>query len=113
MIQASSWNDWHLIECVPASCLLKPRTLQAFEVLQLYLELLSIRMALIDKARDLPPDMVEAISSLIYASQRTSELQVSSQEAFPLWPWRHPLWATRFMCSVEHFHAPEAHAGRF
>ncbi|KAK9836864.1 hypothetical protein WJX74_009825 [Apatococcus lobatus] len=49
--------------------------LQAFEILQLYLELLSIRMALIDKTRDLPPDMVEAISSLIYASQRTSELQ--------------------------------------
>ena len=49
---------------------------QAFEILQLYLELLSIRMALIDKTRDIPPDMVEAISSLIYASQRTSELQV-------------------------------------
>ncbi len=51
--------------------------MQAFEILQLYLELLSIRMALIDKTRDIPPDMIEAISSLIYASQRTSELQAS------------------------------------
>lgn len=57
--------------------MLMPGMVQAFEILQLYLELLSIRMALIDKTRDLPPDMVEAISSLIYASQRTSELQVS------------------------------------
>lgn len=52
--------------------------IQAFEILQLYLELLSIRMALIDKTRDIPPDMIEAISSLIYASQRTSELQAST-----------------------------------
>lgn len=60
-----------------------PNMVQAFEILQLYLELLSIRMALIDKTRDLPPDMVEAISSLIYASQRTAELQVSGSKLHP------------------------------
>ena len=92
MPQAKPWNDWHRVEFMPPSSMLKLQSsLQAFVVLQLYLELLSIRMALIDKARDLPPDMVEAISSLIYASQRTSELQVSPKQAFLIWPWRHPL----------------------
>ncbi|KAL4458707.1 hypothetical protein ABPG75_013572 [Micractinium tetrahymenae] len=48
------------------------RMLQAFEILELYLELLAVRAELLAKTKELPPDMVEAISSLIYAGERVS-----------------------------------------
>lgn len=48
------------------------RMLQAFEILELYLELLAVRAELLAKTKEIPPDMVEAISSLIYAGERVS-----------------------------------------
>jgi hypothetical protein len=44
--------------------------LQALEVLELYIELLAVRSALIAQTKEIPRDMIEAISSVLYASQR-------------------------------------------
>ena len=44
--------------------------LSAFELLELYLELLSVRADLVEKSRDIPADMVESVSSLLYAAPR-------------------------------------------
>jgi hypothetical protein len=46
------------------------RMLKAYEILELYLELLAVRAELLSKTREIPPDMVEAICSLIYAGER-------------------------------------------
>ncbi|PNH10219.1 IST1-like protein, partial [Tetrabaena socialis] len=48
--------------------------LQAYEILELYLELLTVRTQLIAKTKELPRDMMEAISSIIYAAQRINDL---------------------------------------
>lgn len=50
------------------------RTLQAYEVLELFVELLKVRAELIEKSKEMPPDMIEAISSLVYATQRITDL---------------------------------------
>lgn len=42
---------------------------QAYEILELYLELVAVRTQLISKTKEIPRDMVEAISSIIYAAQ--------------------------------------------
>ena len=44
--------------------------LQAFEVLELFMELLAVRAQLVEKSKDMPPDMIEALSSLVYSAQR-------------------------------------------
>ena len=49
--------------------------LQAFETLELFMELLAVRAQLVEKSKDMPPDMIEALSSLVYSAQR---LQVFS-----------------------------------
>ena len=49
--------------------------LQAFETLELFMELLAVRAQLVEKSKDMPPDMIEALSSLVYSAQR---LQVYS-----------------------------------
>ena len=49
--------------------------LQAFETLELFMELLAVRAQLVEKSKDMPPDMIEALSSLVYSAQR---LQVAS-----------------------------------
>jgi Regulator of Vps4 activity in the MVB pathway len=41
-----------------------------WQVLELFCELLAVRATLVEKTKDMPPDMVEAISSLIYAAPR-------------------------------------------
>ncbi len=55
--------------------------MQAYEILSLYLELIAVRSQLIAKTKEIPRDMVEAISSVIYAAQ------VSSSSS-PSWPHR-------------------------
>ena len=40
------------------------------QILELYLELLKVRAQLISKTKEIPRDMVEAISSIIYSAQR-------------------------------------------
>ncbi|EIE21511.1 DUF292-domain-containing protein [Coccomyxa subellipsoidea C-169] len=49
--------------------------LQAYEVLELFLELLAVRVQLVEKCKDVPPDMIEALSSLVYAAQRVQDFQ--------------------------------------
>ena len=46
----------------------------AFELLELFCELLSVRIALIVQERAVPDDMREALSSAIYAAQRLPEI---------------------------------------
>eukprot|EP00210_Caulerpa_lentillifera_P000024 g23.t1 len=48
--------------------------LAAYEILELYLELIAVRAALLEKQRTCPKDMVEAISTLMYAAPRVSDL---------------------------------------
>eukprot|EP00798_Chlamydomonas_sp_ICE-L_P030279 gene30279-35266_t len=48
--------------------------MQAFERLEIYLESINVRVQLIDKTKEIPRDMVEAISSVIYAAQRVADL---------------------------------------
>lgn len=43
---------------------------QAFEILELYLELLSVRGPLVASTREIPRDMIEALSSVLYAASR-------------------------------------------
>ncbi len=42
---------------------------QAYEILELYLELLAVRSQLVAKNKEIPRDMVEGVSSLVYAAQ--------------------------------------------
>ena len=51
--------------------------LQAYEVLELFLELLAVRVQLVEKSKDVPPDMIEALSSLVYAASRVQVLVVN------------------------------------
>ena len=47
-------------------------TLQAYDIIELFLELVSVRVPLMEKAKEMPPDMMEAICSLIYAGGHTA-----------------------------------------
>lgn len=51
-----------------------PSTTQAYELLELYLELVAVRGPLIASSKELPRDMIEAISSIVYASSRVPDL---------------------------------------
>jgi len=44
--------------------------MQAFEIMEIYLELLVVRLNLIEKSKDIPNDMFECLSSLVYAASR-------------------------------------------
>jgi len=48
--------------------------LVAFELLELFCELLSVRIAMIAQERSVPDDMREAVASTIYAAQRLPEI---------------------------------------
>ena len=50
-------------------------SLTAYEILELYLELLAVRAPLIANSKEIPRDMVEALSSILYASRRMPDLQ--------------------------------------
>eukprot|EP00798_Chlamydomonas_sp_ICE-L_P030280 gene30280-35268_t len=49
--------------------------IQAFEKLEIYLQMIAVRVQLIDETEEIPRDMVEAISSVIYAAQRVPDLK--------------------------------------
>lgn len=51
------------------------QTLQAYELIEMFLELMAVRVQLIEKTKEMPSDMAEAMSSLIYASHRLQEFQ--------------------------------------
>ena len=44
--------------------------LQAYEVLEIFLELLTVRLQMIEKSVDIPNDMFECLASLVYAASR-------------------------------------------
>lgn len=44
--------------------------LKAYDILELFTEMLAVRVQMIDKSKDTPLDMLEALSSIVYASQR-------------------------------------------
>ncbi len=43
-------------------------------MIELFVELLTVRIQLIDKSKEIPGDMIEAVSSLVYAAQRITDL---------------------------------------
>ena len=43
---------------------------QAYEVLEIFLELLTVRLQMIEKSVDIPNDMFECLASLVYAASR-------------------------------------------
>lgn len=45
-----------------------------YEILELYLELVAVRAQLLEKAKEPPRDMVEALTSLMYAAPRVADL---------------------------------------
>ena len=53
--------------------------LEAFEVLDLFCELLVVRLPLIPSTADLPADLREAVATVVYASRRASELPELAQ----------------------------------
>ncbi len=48
--------------------------LQAYDILELFLELLAVRVQLVEKSKQIPPDMLEALSSIVYASANISDI---------------------------------------
>ena len=49
--------------------------LQAYEVLELFVELLAVRVHLIEKSKERPQDMNEALGTLVYAAARIQVLK--------------------------------------
>ena len=47
--------------------------LQAFDILELHLELVGVRATLLEKVETAPEDMVEALSSLVFAAPRLGD----------------------------------------
>jgi len=56
------------------SVLQEEALLKAFELVELYAELLAVRMPLIDKEKTCPEDMREAVASLVFAAPTLSDL---------------------------------------
>jgi len=48
--------------------------LQAYNILDLYLELFTVRSQLISKTKEIPRDLTEAVASVIYAARRISDV---------------------------------------
>eukprot|EP00850_Spirogloea_muscicola_P010104 SM000058S18534 [mRNA] locus=s58:476712:480382:+ [translate_table: standard] len=46
----------------------------AYEVLELFCELIVVRLPMIESKKECPPDLLEAISSIIYAAPRVSDI---------------------------------------
>ena len=55
-------------------------THSCIQVLELFLELLAVRVQLVERSKDVPPDMIEALSSLVYSAQR---VQVRARHCKP------------------------------
>ena len=46
------------------------KMLRTYDIIELFVELLAVRVELIAKSKDIPPDMLEAVSSIVYAASR-------------------------------------------
>lgn len=63
---------------IAAKCFIQRKMLnhaQAYEVLEIFLELLTVRLQLIESSKDIPNDMFECLASLVYSASR---IQASS-----------------------------------
>eukprot|EP00775_Hariotina_reticulata_P012906 gene12906-13032_t len=60
-------------------------TLTAYEILELYLELLAVRSSLVASSKDIPRDMVEALSSVLYAASREYVAEACSDAGCARW----------------------------
>eukprot|EP00898_Chlorokybus_atmophyticus_P005303 jgi/Chlat1/5774/Chrsp387S05495 len=49
-------------------------TMQAYDVLELFCELLSVRLPILARSKECPPDLQEAVASIIYAAPRCADL---------------------------------------
>jgi len=67
---------------------------QAYEVLELFVELLAVRVHLIEKSKERPQDMNEALGTLVYAAAR---IQVRAHKSRCRLRAAHPLvcWSLR------------------
>ena len=54
--------------------------LKAYDILELFTEMLAVRVQMIEKSKDTPLDMLEALSSIVYASQRIQVSHLASTE---------------------------------
>ena len=61
-----------------SSCL-TPLLTTSWQILELYIELVTVRATLIAKTKEIPRDMVEAISSIIYSAQRIGCVRARDQ----------------------------------
>lgn len=53
---------------------LQEKMIAAFDILQLFCELLNVRIQLIEKTKEIPSDMRESIASIIFAARRLPEV---------------------------------------
>ena len=51
------------------------KMIAAFDIMQLFCELLNVRLQLIEKTKEMPSDMRESISSIIFAASRMPEVK--------------------------------------
>lgn len=63
-------HAWIRIEAVHR----EKNLMAGYEILELYLELVAVRAQLLEKAKEPPKDMVEALTSLMYAAPRVADL---------------------------------------
>jgi hypothetical protein len=68
---------------------------KAYEILELFLELVAVRSALVANSREIPRDMVEALSSVLYAATRRAAPRAAraaprhpALPAGPALPWQ-------------------------
>jgi len=57
------------------------KMIAAFDIMQLFCELLNVRLQLIEKTKEMPSDMRESISSIIFAASRMPEVPELGQLA--------------------------------
>lgn len=83
--------------------------LQAYDIIELFLELISVRVALMEKSKDMPADMSEAICSIIYAGERGAVfLTGSCSRLHPVPPYRLPCTTVPPTWQATPWHHPPA-----
>eukprot|EP00873_Tetraselmis_striata_P003921 jgi/Tetstr1/424185/TSEL_014791.t1 len=74
-------NDNAVIRC--EAVIHHEKMIAAFEILELFCELLNVRLQLIEKTKEIPSDMREAVASIVFAARRVPEVpeigQLSTQ----------------------------------
>ena len=71
--------------------------LKAYDILELFTEMLAVRVQIIEKSKDTPLDMLESLSSIVYASQR---IQVRRCARYSMCPVVHTHSFSQWHCLV-------------